>query len=282
MPHRKHGLPRRPKTQCSRPRRGSPVVFCSGWCRLARITPGALRPASQVGDVGDRVHGWTPRRNSDSTCRGCRRRRERWSTRATPICRRGGRAAGGAPRRGPSRGRARPGRGGRPAGPPRRSGPARCRAAGSRRPPSRRWRGPAGRRSAGPPRHAPRPLAVPAAVHPEVGAQRAAVVEPDEQVLAAGDDLGDSAPVRSRVANCRASGSRPGVSAPPASAVFIRWAASQTVSPSGTAQCPCRRLRCDADSGMTGPPSALRPHVAFPCDCVPPSVPMCRPRRPSR
>ena len=35
------------------------------------------------------------------------------------------------------------------------------------------------------------PVDVPAAVHPEVRAQRAAVGEPDEQVLAAGDDLAD-------------------------------------------------------------------------------------------
>ena len=54
VPQRKQGLPRRPNTQWSRPRRGSPVVFCSGWCRLARIS---LRARSherrQVGDVGD-------------------------------------------------------------------------------------------------------------------------------------------------------------------------------------------------------------------------------------
>ena len=153
---RRQGLPLRPKTQWSWPRRGSPVVLCSGWCGWpASACARRSTSGGEVGDVGD------PRPRVDAA--------EEQRLDLVEVADAGQvalvedrdadllvgvrRAAGAAPPRGPSRGRGRRARGGRPAGPRRRSARSRRRAAGSRRTPTRRWPGPRGRRRPGPPRH---------------------------------------------------------------------------------------------------------------------------------
>ena len=247
--------PRRPKTQWSRPRRGSPVVFCSGWCRLARISArarstsaGQVRRRRRPGSRGGRRGGTATR-----PCRGCRCR---------PGC--AGRAAR---RRSARRGRSR-----------------------SRRSASSRSQ--SGPRTSGP-EVADQPVLLGGGDHVDV-VQPVADALPVVGGQDHPDVVGGAAvPLRRRAgrcASCRPSGSgcaacgrrpsrisrclprgttsrtvrrsgrgwpaagcgtRPGAACAPASAVFIRWAASQTVSPSGTASSVPVRGRLPGVSPLT-------------------------------
>ena len=134
VPHRRQGLPRRPNTQWSRPRRGSPVVFCSGWCRLARMSVRARSTSAgrsfDVGDPRPRVDAADEQRLDLVEIADPGQValvEDRDADLLVGVLAR----AGAAPRRGPSRGRGRRARGGRRAGPPRRWARRRCRAAGS-------------------------------------------------------------------------------------------------------------------------------------------------------
>ena len=176
MPQRKQGLPRRPNTQWSRPRRGSPVVFCSGWCRLARISVRARSTsAGRSGDVGHPGPGVdaADEQRLDLVEVADPGQVALVEHRDADLLVGVLAAAGAAPRRGPSRARARRARGGRPAGPRRSVGTmldvvqpvadALPVVGGQHH--ADVVAGPAAPLRAG-------PVDVPAAVHPEVGAQR--------------------------------------------------------------------------------------------------------------
>ena len=270
MPQRRQGLPRRPKTQWSRPRRGSPVVVCSGWCRLARIRVRARLTSDGAGSgtSATRVQGCTPQQEQRLDLV------EVADAGQVPLVDQGDADLLVGERAQPAQRLVEVPVGAEHVRPEMADEPVllgggdqrRCRAAGSRRTPTRRWRGPRGpRRPARRCHGVPGPVDVPAAVHPEVRAQGAAVVEPDQQVLAARDaPRATVAPVRSTVASWGirnsprrsvAAGQRGAHAlAPPARRCLLRAPASVSWP---------RRMRCGRrgvrppTSGMTREPPAL-------------------------